>query len=284
MNSLSAKKIEGLNETSALRNHSNSTPIISKILISIIVDKNFIDQTGSFIYHVFMKRLIIANWKMNGSLHLIHEFHSIQGKQGTTLVVCPPSCYLSLLQSAPVSLGSQNCHNETYGAFTGEISAAQLNELGCTHVILGHSERRTQQQETDDIINKKAHQAIEYRLIPVICIGETLEERQQNRFEQALLSQIDRSTHLIPTDEYVIAYEPVWSIGTGLTPTVNVIQDMITLIRKRLGDNVTIIYGGSVNDKNALSLAEIPHLNGVLVGGASLSVTKFQSIVDAFQS
>lgn len=104
MNSLSAKKIEGLNKTNALRNHSNSTPIISKLLISIIVDKYFIDQTGSFIYDIFMKRLIIANWKMNGSLHLIREFHSIQRKQGATIVVCPPSCYLSLLQSAPVSL------------------------------------------------------------------------------------------------------------------------------------------------------------------------------------
>jgi triosephosphate isomerase len=242
------------------------------------------DQAASFIYHIFMNRLIIANWKMNGSFQLIHEFQSIQRKLGTTIVVCPPSCYLSLFKSLPFSLGAQNCHCESCGAYTGEISATQLNELGCTYVILGHSERRMQNKETDDLINKKALQAIQCSLTPVICIGETLEERQENRFEHVLLSQIDRTTHLIPTDQYVIAYEPVWSIGTGLTPIAKDIQDIIALIRKRLGDNVTVIYGGSVNDKNASSLAEIPHLNGFLVGGASLRVRTFQSIVDAFQT
>lgn len=166
---------------------------------------------------------------------------------------------------------------------TGEISAAQLKELGCTHVILGHSERRAQFNETDSLINQKAEQAIEHGLVPIICIGETYEERQENRFEHVLLSQLDRSTQGLPRHRFVIAYEPIWSIGTGLVPTQNDIQNVITLIQHRLGNDTPIVYGGSVNDKNAQALSNIPGLNGVLVGGASLNVTTFQSIIDAFQ-
>jgi triosephosphate isomerase len=182
-----------------------------------------------------------------------------------------------------MNFGAQNCYSANGGAFTGEISAIQLKELGCTHVILGHSERRTQFHETDSQVNHKAANAIAQGLIPIICIGETYAERNEGRFEQVLLSQLDQATHRLNPRRYVIAYEPIWSIGTGLVATPHDIQNVITLIQHRLGDNTPIIYGGSVNDKNAKALSNIPGLNGVLVGGASLNVTTFQSIIDAFQ-
>ncbi len=229
-----------------------------------------------------MKRLIIANWKMNGSIHLIQEFRSLKEVAGTIAVICPPSCYLPLLADTSIMLGAQNCHHANSGAFTGEISATQLKELGCTYVILGHSERRTHFNETDSVVNHKAAKAIEHGLIPIICIGETYAERHENRFEHVLLSQMDRSTHELPRHRYVIAYEPIWSIGTGLVPTQNDIQNVIALIKHRLGDDTPIVYGGSVNDKNAEALSKIPGLNGVLVGGASLNLATFQSIIDAF--
>ncbi|QOL19973.1 triose-phosphate isomerase [Candidatus Bodocaedibacter vickermanii] len=231
-----------------------------------------------------MKRLIIANWKMNGSIHLIQEFRSLKKIPGTEAIICPPACYLPLFSDTLMKFGAQNCHHANNGAFTGEISALHLKELGCTYVILGHSERRTQFNETDSVVNHKAAKAIEHGLTPIICIGETYAERHENRFEQALLSQIDRSTHGLPRHQYVIAYEPIWSIGTGLVPTSNDIQTVINLIQQRLGTHTPIIYGGSVNDKNAADLSNIPGLNGILVGGASLNVTTFQSIIDAFQA
>lgn len=245
--------------------------------------KNFIDHIDSFRYHIVMKRIIIANWKMNGSLKLIREFHSIQPNPHTDIVVCPPACYLSHLKTAPFLLGAQDCHWETSGAHTGEVSPCQLKELGCTYVIVGHSERRAQFNETNVLINKKAIQAIQQGLAPVICIGETYEERDENRFEHVLLSQIDQTTHLLNPCQYIIAYEPIWSIGTGLIPTPNDIRTVVSLIKKRLGDTTTIVYGGSVNDKNASDISRVPSLNGVLVGGASLKVNTFQAIVDAFQ-
>lgn len=219
---------------------------------------------------------------MNGSLKLIQEFHSIQTSENTNVVVCPPACYLPFFKASQIMLGAQDCHHKPFGAYTGEISSQHLKELGCTYVILGHSERRFQFNETDALINQKAHQAIEYDLKPIMCIGETLEERQENRFEHTLLSQIDRTTHLIKPNQYILAYEPIWSIGTGLVPTLHDIENVITLIKRRLGKATTIVYGGSVNDKNAAELSQIPHLNGVLVGGASLNVATFQSIVNAF--
>jgi triosephosphate isomerase len=230
-----------------------------------------------------MKRLIIANWKMNGSIQLIQEFRSLKKADGITAVICPPACYLPLFANTSMNFGAQNCYSANGGAFTGEISAIQLKELGCTHVILGHSERRTQFHETDSQVNHKAANAIAQGLIPIICIGETYAERNEGRFEQVLLSQLDQATHRLNPRRYVIAYEPIWSIGTGLVATPHDIQNVITLIQHRLGDNTPIIYGGSVNDKNAKALSNIPGLNGVLVGGASLNVTTFQSIIDAFQ-
>jgi triosephosphate isomerase len=181
-------------------------------------------------------------------------------------------------------VGAQNCHQHTHGAFTGEISAAQLKDLGCQYVILGHSERRMHAHETDDEINEKAEQAINHGITPIICMGETYEARKEHRFKQALLSQLDKSTAGLNKSKYVIAYEPIWSIGTGLVPTNEEILEVFYLIHHRLNSNTPIIYGGSVTDKNAATLRTIQSLKGVLVGGASLNVHTFQAIVDAFQS
>jgi triosephosphate isomerase (TIM) len=233
------------------------------------------------LYDGVMKRLIVANWKMNGSIALIQEFQSIQ--LSANIIVCPPSCYLSLVNTFVTSPGAQNCSHLDKGAFTGEISAAQLKELGCKYVIVGHSERRKLFNETDSLINQKASAAIQAGIIPIICVGETYEERNENRFKQVLLSQIDQVTYNLDIQKYIIAYEPIWSIGTGLIPTNEDIQEVLDIIRKRIGMSAHIIYGGSVTDKNALSLAEIPNLNGVLVGGASLNITTFQTIINAFQ-
>jgi triosephosphate isomerase len=229
-----------------------------------------------------MNRIIVANWKMNGSINLIQEFQCLIHRLGTTVVICPPACYLPLCFSIPAMLGAQNCSYEKSGAFTGEISPKQLSELGCKYVILGHSERRSLFNETDTVVNAKAKLAIEHQLTPIICIGETLEERQENRYYQTLMSQLDRSTHDLNPQQFIIAYEPIWSIGSGLTPTVENITEVIQMIQKRMDSNCTVLYGGSVNDQNASTLSCIPTLNGVLVGGASLNVEKLQAIIDAF--
>lgn len=229
-----------------------------------------------------MKRLIVANWKMNGSIGLIEEFQSIQSKSNATIVICPPACYLSFWKSSNISLGAQNCYQAEKGAFTGEISPLQLKELGCSYVIVGHSERRSVFNETYSIINAKALAAIQHNLIPIVCIGETHEERQENRFKQVLLSQIDRALKGLDIKQYIVAYEPIWSIGTGLVPTNIDIIEVLNIIRDQIGMSATVIYGGSVTDKNAQSLSQILDLNGVLVGGASLNLHTFQGIINAF--
>lgn len=231
-----------------------------------------------------MKNIVVANWKMNGSKKLIHEFHSVYPRNGVDTIVCPPACYLPFWASSSILLGAQNCHQSTHGAFTGEISVSQLKDLGCQYVILGHSERRLQAHETDDQVNAKATLAISHGITPIICIGESLEARKEHRFQQALLSQLDRSTAGLNKRKYVIAYEPIWSIGTGLVPTNTEILEVFELIQNRLNSDTPIIYGGSVTDKNATTLRNIPGLKGVLVGGASLNRKTVQFIVDAFQS
>jgi triosephosphate isomerase len=232
-----------------------------------------------------MKQFVVANFKMNGSMALIQDYMiNVQSSDQVTVIVCPPACYIPLLHwSAKFSLGAQNCHHLEIGAHTGEISPRQLKDVGCEYVIVGHSERRLQFQETNEMINQKAVRAIACGLTPIICIGETYAERQEDRFQRVLLSQIDQSTHGLNPYKYILAYEPIWSIGTGLAPTAEDIQTVLRLIHKRLGSDVPIIYGGSVTDKNAGVLTTIPYLRGVLVGGASLNLQSFQHIVYTFQ-
>ncbi len=210
------------------------------------------------------------------------------------VAVCPPSCYLDAVGGAiagsAVALGAQNMYHERDGAFTGELSAAMLRDLGCTYVILGHSERRHILGETDQSINKKVHAALAAELIPIVCVGELLVERENGQTLAVIRRQFDGSLANLSAEQMakvVIAYEPVWAIGTGKVATPQQAEDVHHALRKIVGnrynssiaDVVRILYGGSVKPDNAATLLKQPNINGALVGGASLKVDQFLGIV-----
>jgi triosephosphate isomerase len=250
-----------------------------------------------------MRPLFIAgNWKMNpnteaDAVSLAEAVKAGVGQDHAVRVaVCPPSVYLHRLDSAlsnsPIGLGAQNMHPEPSGAYTGELSAAMLVDVGCTHVILGHSERRHGLGETDAFINQKLLAALKAGLIPIVCIGETLEEREQDRTEAVVGAQLDGSLAGLEPDQMagvVLAYEPVWAIGTGRTATPEQAQQVHAFIRSRLASTfseaiaarVVIQYGGSVKPDNAQDLLARPDIDGALVGGASLKAGDFLGIIDA---
>ncbi|QDV32507.1 triose-phosphate isomerase [Tautonia plasticadhaerens] len=250
-----------------------------------------------------MRPLFIAgNWKMNpnteaDAVALAEAVKAGVGQDHAVRVaLCPPSVYLHRLDSAlsnsPIGVGAQNMHPEPSGAYTGELSAAMLVDVGCTHVILGHSERRHGLGETDAFINRKLHAALKAGLIPILCIGETLEEREQGRTEAVVASQLDGSLDGLeaePMAGVVLAYEPVWAIGTGRTATPEQAQEVHAFIRGRLAEKfseaiaarVVIQYGGSVKADNAADLLARPDIDGALVGGASLKAPGFLGIIEA---
>ncbi len=246
------------------------------------------------------KKVIAGNWKMNKnlgeSLSLIKEIKlamlNISGK--VDVIVCPPFTSLetgaNLLKESPVKLGAQNMHFEDSGAFTGEISASMLKSVGCEYVILGHSERRTIFNENDEMINKKLKKALSSALKPIFCVGETLEEREANRTEKVIEKQIIEGLAGIPESEMkniIIAYEPVWAIGTGKTATPAQAEEVHVFIRnlvKRLyspsvSDSIIIQYGGSVKPDNSKELLNMPNIDGALVGGACLKADSFVEII-----
>ncbi|MEX0747727.1 MAG: triose-phosphate isomerase [Rhodothermales bacterium] len=245
--------------------------------------------------------LVAGNWKMNTDLvtarRLAKEVVDALGDPGDVkVVVCPP--YISLhdvseiVRSSPVGLGAQNMHEEDYGAFTGEVSAPMLRSVGCQYVILGHSERRQFFHETDDGVNRKIKQAHAHDLVPIVCVGETLEERRAGREKDVVRRQITNGLDGITVEDpewLVVAYEPVWAIGTGETATPLQAQEMHALIRallkEKYGENkgrkVHILYGGSVKSSNAVELFGQQDVNGGLIGGASLSSEEFVKIVQA---
>ena len=253
-----------------------------------------------------MRPLFIAgNWKMNpnseaDAVALAEAVKAGVGQDHAVRVaVCPPSVYLHRLDSAlsnsPIGVGGQNMHPEPSGAYTGELSAAMLVDVGCTHVILGHSERRHGLGETDAFINQKLHAALKAGLIPIVCIGETLEEREQGRTEAVVASQLDGSLGGLEAEAMagvVLAYEPVWAIGTGRTASPEQAQEVHAFIRGRLAEKfseaiaarVVIQYGGSVKPDNARDLLARPDIDGALVGGASLKAPDFLGIVEAARS
>lgn len=247
-----------------------------------------------------MRRPFIAgNWKMNtnrASAVALAEGVAKQAEslQGVDLAVCPPSCYLDAvgraLAGSKVALGAQNLYHEKDGAYTGELSAAMLLDLGCKYVILGHSERRHILGETDAAINKKVHAALAAGLLPIVCVGELLSEREAGKTLDVIQTQFDGSLAGISADQMakvVIAYEPVWAIGTGKVATPQQAEDVHLALRKIIGgrynssiaDSVRLQYGGSVKPDNAASLLKQPDIDGALVGGASLKVDQFLGIV-----
>ena len=231
-------------------------------------------------------KIIAANWKMNGSEDLIKEFSKFTPSKHNEIIICPP---FTLLDSAKtllpsfIKIGAQNCSEEDRGPFTGEISALMLQEKCVSHVLIGHSERRTLFKETDDIIFKKAEAAIRNKLIPIVCVGETLSEKKANKTLQVLDSQIAGSLAKInPHEQVIVAYEPLWAIGTGLTPNKNEIKETHLHIKTKLSQlfnaDIPILYGGSANAENCGQITSIENVGGLLVGGASLKKNDFTTI------
>lgn len=237
-----------------------------------------------------MKPLLAGNWKMNGLSTSVLEVKKLLGMlsgsvpEDRDILICPPFTLVGLFAAEfsdeGVAVGGQDCHTAAYGAHTGDISAEMLADAGAAFVIVGHSERRADHCETDGLVRSKAEAAWRAGLTPIICVGETEAERRAGQEKAVVGGQLAGS---IPAGdgEYVIAYEPVWAIGTGLTPTVNDIAAMHGFIRSRTRENTRILYGGSVKPANASEILAIANVNGALVGGASLKAQDFAAIIHA---
>ena len=234
-----------------------------------------------------MTPLIAGNWKMNGLRASAAEVEAMgaglaDAGQGAEVVLCPPATLLAVLampaRAAGIALGGQDCHAEASGAHTGDVSAVMLADAGATWCIVGHSERRADHGETDAQVRAKAEAARRAGLTPIVCVGETREEREAGRAEAVVRSQLAGS---LPSDEFVVAYEPVWAIGTGLTPTADDIRAMHAAMRDAVGPGVRLLYGGSVKPANAREILSLPEVGGALVGGASLKAEDFLGIVRA---
>ncbi|MFH1158545.1 MAG: triose-phosphate isomerase [Pseudomonadota bacterium] len=237
-------------------------------------------------------KLIVGNWKMNGltadSRERILELKaSMKGDEPFSfhMILCPPATMLPLvaeaLKGSLIGLGAQNCHDQSSGAFTGEIAAEMLKDLGCTHVIVGHSERRQQNRETSASVAARAKAAHAAGLVAIICVGELDGERTSGQADDVVTGQLKDSIPATATEENtVIAYEPVWAIGTGKTASGDDIRHMHALIRDEAG-KLPILYGGSVKASNAREILHLPNVDGALVGGASLKAEEFMGIAKA---
>ena len=244
--------------------------------------------------------LVAGNWKMNGSKASAETLlagikEGIASISKTEVLVCPPFPYLALAVSAVagsrVAVGAQNACTETGGAYTGEVSAGMIKDVGCTYVILGHSERRQYYGETDEIIAKKYAQALAAGLTPILCVGETLAEREHGETQSVVARHLDGVMETAGVEAIargVIAYEPVWAIGTGMTATPEQAQEVHAFLRQRVGAKsaevaagVRILYGGSMNPNNALELMSRADIDGGLIGGASLKAPDFLAICQA---
>ena len=245
-----------------------------------------------------MKKLIVGNWKMNGSLAANEAL--LKGLQAgmTTgassgVAVCVPSIYLaqcqSLLAGSAIELGAQDVSPHESGAYTGEVSVAMLRELGVRYAIVGHSERRQYHGETDVVVAAKAQRALAGGVTPIVCVGETLAEREAGKTEEVVKRQLAAVIHLNGhcISEIVVAYEPVWAIGTGKTATPEQAQQVHAVLRAQLqaatpqSQRVAILYGGSMNASNAAQLLAQADIDGGLVGGAALKVADFLTIISA---
>ncbi|MDE0796856.1 MAG: triose-phosphate isomerase [Alphaproteobacteria bacterium] len=246
-----------------------------------------------------LRPLIAGNWKMHGTNAFASDLAgsladkmSDVGNNGVEMLLCPPALLLGAVRASigdsGISLGGQDCHAAEQGAHTGDTSAAMLHDAGCAYVIVGHSERRADHDEDDATVNAKASAAQTSGLVPVICIGETLEEREAGRAVEVVTGQLRGS---IPEGSsaatMVVAYEPVWAIGTGRTPTLDDISEVHDAIRSALKgvssdfESVRILYGGSVKPENASEILAVANVNGALVGGASLKSDDFWAIAEA---
>ncbi len=245
------------------------------------------------------KPIIAGNWKMYKTFDEAAEFvesvcEQIPSEEKVDAVICAPALYLPTLidiaDETDLAIGAQNMHYENEGAFTGEISASQLSSINVDYVIIGHSERREYFNETDEAVNKKVRAALDNGIVPIICCGETLEERESNQTEQKVSNQIKAALNGFTSEEVehmVIAYEPIWAIGTGKTATADDANQVCGAIRHVVGElfgnecaeKIRIQYGGSVKPDNISELLSKEHIDGALVGGASLQVESFLTLV-----
>jgi len=250
------------------------------------------------------KYCIAGNWKMNKTSieasELAQEIKSSVGKDtDITVVLCPPFTALDsvarVIEKSNLELGAQNMHPASEGAFTGEISAEMLRGLFCNYVILGHSERRTLFNETNDYINEKVHAALANNLKPIVCVGESLKEREEGKTLSIVKEQIEEALKGVSIDRdssLIIAYEPVWAIGSGKTATPEMAQEvhgelrkiLITLLGKTIATKLRILYGGSMNPDNASDLLEQIDIDGGLIGGASLDAKSFIQLIEIARS
>jgi triosephosphate isomerase len=246
-----------------------------------------------------MKKLAAGNWTMNGTSASLAEVAALVATHpapGCEMLLCPPATLLAGMalaaKGSALLVGGQDCHPKASGAHTGDIAAAMLKDAGATHVIVGHSERRTDHGETDALVKAKAEAALEAGLVAIVCIGETEAERDAGQTLAVNGRQLDGSIPAGATAaNLVIAYEPVWAIGTGRTPTLAEIAEVHAFLRDRLTSligaeaaGVRLLYGGSVKPSNAVEIFAVPHVDGALVGGASLKAADFGAIVAALSA
>ena len=239
------------------------------------------------------KYFISANWKMNGSKEFTRTFFAAMNEdidEEVKIIICPADCYLNEVDTmAPnnVIRGAQNISFNSDGAYTGEVSASMLKDLNVEYVIIGHSERREYHLETNEIIRKKFNSAVSNNLKPILCVGESLDQRQKeetfNHLENQIISVIDKE--VLSNHPFIIAYEPIWAIGTGETATPEIANEVHMFIQETLdkidsiqSKKIAIIYGGSVNSNNAYDLFKMSHINGALIGGSSLDANEFNKI------
>jgi len=245
------------------------------------------------------RKLIAGNWKMNGSqpvnAALLNEIKGGVGQPVCAVAVCVPAPYFAQCQSAlsgtAVAWGGQDLSIHESGAYTGEVSASMLVDFGCAYVIVGHSERRTYHGESDDLVAQKTVRALKAGLTPIVCVGESLEQRESGKTNAVVGAQIDAVLAAVVAEDLskiVVAYEPVWAIGTGKTATPQMAQDVHAVLREKLrakspaaAETVQILYGGSMKPDNAKELLAMPDIDGGLIGGASLKSADFLAIVRA---
>jgi triosephosphate isomerase len=247
---------------------------------------------------VMRKPLMAGNWKMNKTISeavaLVNEIKGLTGDvSDVEILVCPPFTSLCAVneqvKNSNVKLGAQNLFCENSGAYTGEVSGPMLKDAGCTYVIVGHSERRQYFGESNECVNKKTKAALANGLIPIVCVGETLEEREKNETLKVIEAQVKEGLKGLSDAEagkIVLAYEPVWAIGTGKTATPDQAQEVIAFIRKTyaglyktIADQTRILYGGSVKPDNVSEIMKKPDIDGGLVGGASLDAASFVKLI-----
>ena len=230
------------------------------------------------------RKLIAGNWKMHGSLAALDELQAIgaAAQADVDVAICPPFTLIApaAAKAGVVRIGAQDCSPEPQGAHTGDVSCAMLVESGATLCIVGHSERRANHGETDAVVRAKAQAVIDAGMQPIVCVGETLDQRDAGAAVAVVEQQIDGS---LPDaiERCVVAYEPVWAIGTGRTPSAEDVASMHAAIRAKVGADVRILYGGSVKPSNAAELLHIANVDGALVGGASLTAADFVPIIRA---